>query len=70
MTTSTLQTLADYPSVSLRCCGCHRELPRTANAELFTSRNAVSDWLVIECPSCNRFTPHKLEKDYVPDLNA
>jgi hypothetical protein len=60
VTTSTLQTLADYSLSFVRCSGCCDELPKSAKVELFA--NAVSKWLVIECPRCNRFTPHKLEE--------
>ena len=55
MTTSTLQTLADYFVPIPRCSGCSAELPQTAKVERY------DNWIVAECPQCKRCTPFKAE---------
>ena len=51
------RTLADCSvPIHLRCCHCNRELPNSANLELYAS------YVVVECPKCRCMTPFKLEK--------
>lgn len=53
-------TLADFPLSFARCCGCIEELPRSAMVQSLATPS--SDWIVVECPKCHRWTPFKLEK--------
>ena len=56
MITPTLQSLADYPAVWARCSACSAELPKAAPVERF------KNWIVIQCPKCQRCTPYRLEE--------
>lgn len=57
VTTSLLPTLSDYPEVWARCSACGVELPKSAPVERFKN-----NWLVIQCPQCQRCTPYRLEE--------
>ena len=53
-------TLGDFYVPFARCTGCIEELPASAKVELYPTQ--ASQWLVVECPKCQRCTPFQLEK--------
>lgn len=57
--TEVVKTLGEFSLSIVRCAGCGMDLPDSTHVEAYSTE--ASNWIVAQCPMCNRCTPVKLE---------